>query len=114
MGLDQYVFMKPKSGNPDDLCDELFYWRKHADLQGWMQSLYYEKGGDAEEFNCVDVDLTMDDINRLDRDYHNLETHTGFFYGSSDQYHTNQTTRFIAKAKAALSQGRELFYTSWW
>jgi hypothetical protein len=114
MGLDQYVFIKPKSGEPDELCEEFFYWRKHADLQGWMQSLYYEKGGDEKEFNQVDLDLTMDDINRLERDYQNLNHHTGFFYGASDHYDTDQTTRFIAKAKAALSQGRELFYTSWW
>jgi hypothetical protein len=38
---------------------ELAYWRKHPNLQGWMQELYYEKGGEGE-FNCVDLELTLE------------------------------------------------------
>ena len=53
MGLDQYLYKRPKS-------KEIGYWRKHNRLQGWMQNLYENKGGDGT-FNCVDLDLTMDD-----------------------------------------------------
>lgn len=52
MGLDQYAYAflgdPPKA--PTDFpapesAIEIFYWRKHADLEGWMSNLYYEKGG---------------------------------------------------------------------
>ena len=38
---------------------ELHYWRKHPNLHGWMESLYYEKGGTADNFNCVNLQLTL-------------------------------------------------------
>ena len=41
---------------------ELAYWRKHPNLQGWMEQLYRSKGGDERDFNCVDVVLTAADL----------------------------------------------------
>ena len=60
MGLDMYastttetleteVDFKPEEAN------ELHYWRKHPDLHGWMEELYYSKGGASDCFNCVTV-----------------------------------------------------------
>ena len=45
---------------------KLHYWRKHPNLHGWMQDLYYAKGGTAESFNCVPVQLTAEDLDRLE------------------------------------------------
>jgi len=45
---------------------ELHYWRKHPNLHGWMESLYYEKGGTADNFNCVNLQLTARDLDRLE------------------------------------------------
>jgi hypothetical protein len=60
---------------------ELATWRKHPNLQGWMQELWYEKGGDGE-FNCVDLELTLDDLNALEAtlDEEELPETVGFFY----------------------------------
>jgi hypothetical protein len=30
---------------------ELHYWRKHPNLHGWMEALYYAKGGTVKPFN---------------------------------------------------------------
>jgi hypothetical protein len=51
----------PKSDVDFDGNDaiELYYWRKHPNLHGWMESLYYEKGGTADNFNCVNLQLTL-------------------------------------------------------
>ena len=40
MGLDQYAFAE-KGGEQE----EIFYWRKHANLQGWMENLYIRRHG---------------------------------------------------------------------
>ncbi len=32
---------------------QLYYWRKHPELHGWMEKLYRETGGAAQSFNCV-------------------------------------------------------------
>ena len=61
MGLDQYAF-----AIKDDERVELAYWRKHANLQGWMQELYHARGG-TEDFNCIPVALDNDDLDRLEK-----------------------------------------------
>ena len=62
MGLDMYastLMQAPKSDVDFDGNDaiELRYWRKHPNLHGWMESLYYEKGGTADRLNCVNLQL---------------------------------------------------------
>ena len=63
MGLDMYAstLLKAPPSDVDFDCDDAFrihYWRKHPNLHGWIESLYYEKGGTADSFNCVNVKLT--------------------------------------------------------
>jgi hypothetical protein len=50
MGLDQYAYAVKKSDNNDDffydgkrIINELSYWRKHPNLEGWMEKLYNSK-----------------------------------------------------------------------
>lgn len=43
MGLDQYASIR-KDGQEDQ---EIAYWRKHPNLQGWMEQLWREKGGEV-------------------------------------------------------------------
>jgi hypothetical protein len=120
MGLDQYAHTRlPKSLQAkNEKPTELAYWRKHNALQGWMESLWRDNGGEGE-FNCVDVYLTLDDINDLEaavtRD--NLPETGGFFYGSDsrfDEYQKEATLKFIKDAKAAIEQGLIVVYSSWW
>ena len=110
MGLDQYAFTR-REGEKDT---EIMYWRKHADLEGWMSELYYEKGGDEDSFNCVELELTLEDLLRLKSEYKSLEPTAGFFFDTSGQYEENQTKVFIDNAIQAIEAGYTVIYTSWW
>ena len=84
MGLDQYATARkgeprkvPQTwtttdadGNEEEVVEyynewddtiELAEWRKHPNLQGWMENLWYEKGGEGE-FNCVELELTLENL----------------------------------------------------
>jgi hypothetical protein len=118
MGLDQYAF----TGTGEER-EDVFYWRKHNRLQGWMEELYRRKGG-MEEFNCVDVELTLEDIDQLEATIlnKNLPETQGFFFGNDsykdyedDEYgYKNDDLSFISKAKEILNNNNKLYYSSWW
>jgi hypothetical protein len=123
MGLDQYGLARkgePKTDEEgftfyeDEM--ELAYWRKHPNLQGWMEELYQEKGG-HEEFNCVDLELTLGDLDALEEslDEQALPETAGFFFGSNaDDHYAEQDREFIREARAAIKQGYRVIYNSWW
>ena len=139
MGLDQYAVArkgKPRTvkseytytdhdGNEHEGVEEylewddtieLATWRKHPNLQGWMQNLYYEKGG-GEEFNCVDLELTLNDLDALEAtlDEEELPETIGFFFGSNaDDHYAEADREFIVQARAAIKQGYTVVYSSWW
>ena len=123
MGLDQYAMARKGESKTDEEgyeyyedSMELAYWRKHPNLQGWMQELYYEKGGEGE-FNCVDLELTLEDLDALEAtlDEEELPETVGFFFGSNADDHYAETDReFIREARAAIKQGYKVFYSSWW
>jgi hypothetical protein len=143
MGLDQYAWaVKPTSDNVE-LSDfdfdgeavehvELAYWRKHSDLQGWMENLYLRKCEDlgvepktAEEggwfeggvmFNCVPLRLTRHDLANLEEAVRGEELpHTeGFFFGESHPEDKADDLRFIKKAHKYLDEGYTIYYYSWW
>tara|TARA_Y100001938_G_C7925280_1_gene346573 strand:- start:75 stop:446 length:372 start_codon:yes stop_codon:yes gene_type:complete len=123
MGLDQYANARKGEPTTDDEgytyyedSMELAYWRKHPNLQGWMQDLYYEKGGEGE-FNCVDVELTLEDLNALEEslDDEALPETAGFFFGTdSSDYYAEADREFIVAARAAIKQGYTVTYSSWW
>ena len=139
MGLDQYATARkgeprkvPQTwtttdadGNEEEVVEyynewddtiELATWRKHPNLQGWMQELYYEKGGEGE-FNCVDVELTFEDLDALEAtlDEEELPETVGFFFGSNADDHYEEADReFIVQARAAIKQGYKVIYCSWW
>jgi len=129
MGLDQnaYSFSRKDVNNPDADVDltftdnaepgDLAYWRKHPNLQGWMEKLYYNKGGKAESFNCVNVRLDEDDLNRLKEDVESgsLPQTGGFFFGvDSCEYYKEHDLKFIKDALEAIKDGRIVLYDSWW
>ena len=67
MGLDMFAYSTNHDVAdvdfevPDD-ADQIFYWRKHPNLHGWMKSLYRHKGGTGDDFNCDTVRLRADDL----------------------------------------------------
>jgi len=123
MGLDQYATARRGEAKTDDEgytyyedSMELAYWRKHPNLQGWMEELYHEKGGE-EEFNCVDLELTLEDLDALEEslDDEALPETAGFFFGTDSSDHYAETDReFIREARAAIKQGYTVVYSSWW
>jgi len=112
MGLDQYAYAVDTNGEKEEIA----YWRKHPNLQGWMENLYISKGG-QEEFNCVPVELEHEDLNNLEQAITNSELPDtqGFFFGSnSDEHYKGQDLEFIEKAREALDSGLTVVYDSWW
>ena len=128
MGLDMYAFkMKAKeAGDTQTMAgwpevierEEIAYWRKFNHLQGWMEALYREKGGDKDDFNCVYVRLEQADLDRLKVALDNKQlVHTpGFFFGGDEmhEWDVEATEQFIEDAKQALLDGDAVFYYSWW
>ena len=123
MGLDQYATARRGEATIDEDgfahykdSMELAYWRKHPNLQGWMEELWRGKGNDGE-FNCVDVELTLDDLDALEQtlDDEALPETAGFFFGSdSSDYYAEADRDFIVQARAAIKQGYKVVYSSWW
>lgn len=81
-----------------------------------MERLYREKGGQDDTFNCVNVALSADDLDRLEADIRAdaLPFTEGFFFGTTRPDEIELDLDFIAKARAAIAEGKTVFYTSWW
>ena len=121
MGLDMYAYaIDEKPAAEVDFKAKpsraVHYWRKHPDLHGWMRNLYYAKGGTDEQFNCVNVMLTREDIDALEAAIKagELPPTSGFFFGASDGSEQEDDLAFITKAREVLGVELFLFYTSWW
>jgi hypothetical protein len=121
MGLDMFAYTTAEeiaSGVDFEVerATQLHYWRKHPNLHGWMEKLYREKGGSAESFNCVGVQLLEEDLDRLEADIEadRLPHTKGFFFGASDGSEREDDLEFIHKARDALLLNMTVFYSSWW
>ena len=123
MGLDQYATARRGESKTDDEgytyyedSMELAYWRKHPNLQGWMENLWRVKGNEGE-FNCVDLELTLNDLDNLEKSLDNeaLPETVGFFFGAdADDHYAEADREFIVQARAAIKQGYKVIYSSWW
>jgi len=124
MGLDMYATaIKGKVNSEVDFdtnniqdYEELHYWRKHPNLHGWMQNLYYDKGGKDDSFNGSDVVLTESDLDSLEQDIidGNLPNTSGFFFGQTDGSERDDDLEFVAKARKAIKEGKTVYYSSSW
>ena len=125
MGLDMYAYAVSKRDALNDFemaqgseKEELQYWRKHHDLHGWMEKLYRDKGGDAESFNCIPVQLTVDDLDNLQQAIldDNLPRTSGFFFGDNppDLETMREDLIFVQKCRMAIKEGKVVYYDSWW
>jgi len=110
MGLDQHAYVSHFEGEEQF---EICYWRKHANLQGWMERLWYSKGygkNPEEIFNCRHLELTYEDLKNLEREHNNLPLATGFFWGISTSDDIVKTASFIVKAKEMIKKGYKIYY----
>ena len=131
MGLDMYAYVAGRKDQQNEYWEnyngetdtspvekprELAYWRKHPNLHGWMHKLWIEKGYDGD-FNGDELELTWEDLNRLEYVINNneLPATRGFFFGdTADEYYKPQDLEFIRKARAELFTGLKVFYNSSW
>ena len=121
MGLDMYAYIASKADTDydDTSRQEIAYWRKHPNLHGWMEKLAEKKGVTYSTFNGVELELTWDDIDMLEKDIKSgvvagLDT-KGFFFGNpSDDYYCDTDLKFCIDAKAECFLGRKVFYNSSW
>lgn len=123
MGLDQYAYRTKNVkkltdvGYPEsDGLDEFDYWRKFYGLQDWMENLYHEKGGKGD-FNCVPMRLTLQDLDRLERDMQEDEFYEDRFYEKLEDEKKREVEHlkdFIQTARASIAEGYEVYYDSWW
>ena len=129
MGLDMYVWrvkstdvvdqftIAEDTENGGSKAEEIFYWRKHHDLHGWMENLYKSKGG-TDVFNCRKVQLSLEDLDRLQRDValNKLPQTQGFFFGDNppDDESKARDLEFIELAKDIIRSGDAVYYDSWW
>tara|TARA_Y100000310_G_C20214788_1_gene593024 strand:+ start:70 stop:468 length:399 start_codon:yes stop_codon:yes gene_type:complete len=132
MGLDQFAY----AGIGDEK-EEIAYWRKHNRLHGWMEDLYRDRGNEVNEdeggfgndFNCVPVQLTLSDLEQLEAHVEgkSLPETGGFFFGNDSYdyedenknadggyFHKEIDLQFIADARKAIAEGKEVYYDSWW
>jgi hypothetical protein len=134
MGLDMYAYRANEALVGDsqvDLNDLLFedgkaksgvdtdfqYWRKFNALHGWMENLYYAKGGKEEIFNCATVRVTLEDLDKLEQEIDTLKPVAGFFFGSMDplsEEDKEDVRTFIDEARSAIDSGHAVIYSSWW
>ena len=123
MGLDMYAYKtKATINEATDFSDqnldstEIAYWRKHPNLHGWMENLYYDMGGKADSFNCVNMKLDLDDLENLKEAIENdeLPSTGGFFFGAIDGSERNEDLEFVDKAIEAINEGYSVYYNSWW
>ena len=129
MGLDMYVWrvkaadvvnefrIAEDTKDGDNKIEEIFYWRKHHDLHGWMENLYNSKGG-TDIFNCRKLRLTLEDLDQLQRDVvlNKLPQTKGFFFGDNPPGDESKARdlEFIELAKDVIRQGDAVYYDSWW
>jgi hypothetical protein len=137
MGLDMYAYIAAKAGQQNEFYEgaewdpvakesvnlkvtqprEIAYWRKHANLHGWMERLAKSKNVEYGTFNGVELELTWEDLDELERavTHDQLPSTQGFFFGDgADELYKERDLEFIKKARAELFMGLKVFYNSSW
>ena len=137
MGLDMYAYTASRAGQQNEFYEgaewdpeakesvnpkvarprELAYWRKHPNLHGWMERLAESKNLEYNTFNGVELELTWQDIDDLERaiTHGQLPSTSGFFFGNeADDFYKEQDLEFVRKARAELFLGLKVFYNSSW
>ena len=113
MGLDQYAMSRY-------IEEPSFTWRKHPNLQGWMERLWASRGNEGT-FNTVQLNLGKQEIEWLRRDIEagdlageDGDTEGYFFGDNADEYYKEQDLAFCDWALKEIKDGKEVIYDSWW
>tara|TARA_B100001123_G_C15121825_1_gene951672 strand:+ start:41 stop:478 length:438 start_codon:yes stop_codon:yes gene_type:complete len=145
MGLDQYAYYRKPEPTEEavvrKLLDErredfpIMQWRKVWELQEYMHNLWFEKEGFAgtespPEFNCIEVELNEEDLNKLSNaiekpEFWAADEESAVWFGNSDQRRGKEkldesykplddTREFIKESKRQISKGNRVYYNSWY
>ena len=107
MGLDIYAYAEQPG--TDIAANEIHTWRKHHRLLKWLEALDVEKGGQPWDEPAQGIDLTSGDLDRLEAAILNDEL--------PDEYGRDvreDDLAFVAKARAAISEGKEISILASW
>lgn len=116
MGLDAFARVEDGNKRAERADTEFAYWRKHPNLQGWMEK-QWRYTGKTGEFNNEKLYLTNELLNELETDVTevSLPKTNGFFYGqNSDEYYKAQDLKFVSDARGYINDGYKVYYCSWW
>jgi len=116
MGLDMFAWSVAQEDviddftitKRDDSYPEVCYWRKHYSLHKWMEALYRTRGGEQVSFNCIPVRLYPEDLQRLEQDIKAQKV------SRDDPNDAERDLLFVEEAQIIISQGRAIYYDSWW
>ena len=133
MGLDMYAYsvakkdaVSPFKIKTGGVRQQIFYWRKHHDLHGWMEKRWLEKLKDMGKledpnlatFNCAPLALGTTDLDDLEAALvsFNLPKTEGFFFGNfpPDEESVEKDLEFIRRAREEIKKGNIVYYDSWW
>jgi hypothetical protein len=127
MGLDMYAYSVSQDNVIDDFSfkrsavdsevNELFYWRKHPNLHGFIENIWRDRGAPSDDvFNCKPIRLHILDIRQIEHAVENelLPVTEGFFFGQSTSEQKSEDLEFCALAKIEIEKGRAVYYDSWW
>jgi hypothetical protein len=120
----KYDYLQSHPGINNLKPEEIGYWRKHADLQGYMENVYMSRGGDRE-FNLVPLYLDNGDCENVIKYAREVLTahakgqdveHTeGFFFGATDPSDWTETIdKFEEVIKNTDFDNEVIYYDSWW
>jgi hypothetical protein len=122
MGLDSFAYHVAEDQAEGDFnynedkspAVEFYYWRKNYPIHNWMDRLYRAKGGQDKDFNCVKLRLTIKDLDNLEKD---IKSKKMFryedFYAHQNEEYANDLN-FINEARILISEGKAVYYDSWW
>ena len=113
MGLDMDFYKVNTNGKKE----HLHYFRKHADLHGVLLDCYLEKNPDKNpsDFNCVDFEVTKNEVKRIKKFMKERPTHYhGFFWGTSTEEDWEETKTLFKEISSLLKENYKIIYTPWW
>ena len=102
--------------------EEVGYWRKHSDLNGYFCGIYEDRAENIETFNCIPLVLSKEDcIEVLNMSKNILEGkdevthHSGFFWGESCPEDWQDTVKIFSRVIEETDFDKEeIVYSCWW
>ena len=121
MGLDMYAYSVDKNGRKAEIA----YWRKNYKLHSWFEAIWKSQqtiedkflkalDNEYDGFNCVELELTEEDIDRLSKLLYNKKGLPKSEFAAVNQNYNKRFRTvdkiFVGKAKEELKLGKKVIY----